>query len=496
MRFGRPRKARTQPRWLSWSLRRQLLVGILLPTLLVIAYNTYSQHQKTLVALNTAYDRTLLASAKSISEELDVKGYDDLAELRALVPYSAQEAFEADNQSRMFYRVSNLSGELISGYADLPIWRGTIPMRPPYAALVDFYNADFRGEPVRVAVLLQPVASAEGRTMAMIQVAETLELRQAAALQILWDTMARQLVLLCLIALIVVLVVQRATRPVRQLSTHLQQRAEDDLSPIDGASAPRELLPLIDATNDVMQRLSHLLAHQQRFVRDASHQLRTPLAVLKIQVQSALRDDLPHRQALEEIGVTVDRATQLANQMLALAKVEQLRQQSQPDVVRWDEILRDVAIDVSPLVAQSDLDFGIHTRAAPVLAHEWMLRELCRNLLHNAIRYSPAHGTLNVSLDADGEQARLVVSDSGPGIDAELANRLFQPFSAGDVQAGSGLGLAICLQIVRALDGSIELVNRTGARNEVRGLDAIVTMPLAHAGVRERVSNPRNALDE
>lgn len=496
MRFGRPRKVRTEPRWLSWSLRRQLLVGILLPTLLVIAYNTYSQHQKTLVALNTAYDRTLLASAKSISEELDVKGYDDLAELRALVPYSAQEAFEADNQSRMFYRVSNLSGELISGYADLPIWRGTIPMRPPYAALVDFYNADFRGEPVRVAVLLQPVASAEGRTMAMIQVAETLELRQAAALQILWDTMARQLVLLCLIALIVVLVVQRATRPVRQLSTHLQQRAEDDLSPIDGTSAPRELLPLIDATNDVMQRLSHLLAHQQRFVRDASHQLRTPLAVLKVQVQSALRDDLPHRQALEEIGVTVDRATQLANQMLALAKVEQLRQQSQPDVVRWDEILRDVAIDVSPLVAQSDLDFGIHTRAAPVLAHEWMLRELCRNLLHNAIRYSPAHGTLNVSLDADGEQARLVVSDSGPGIDAELANRLFQPFSAGDVQAGSGLGLAICLQIVRALDGSIELVNRTGARNEVRGLDAIVTMPLAHAGVLERVSNPRNTPDE
>lgn len=448
----RPAEQAEQASWRGWSLRRQLLVGILVPTLLLISFNTYSLYRKTLVALNTAYDRTLLASAKSISEELDVTGYDDLAELRATVPYSAQEAFEADNQSRMFYRVSNMHGELISGFAELPVWHGQIPPRPPYAALVDFYDAEFRGEPVRVAVLLQPVASAEGRGMAVIQVAETLEIRQAAALQIMQETIARQLVLLGVIALIVVLVVQRATRPVRQLSHAIQERAEDDLSPIGSASAPQELQPLVDATNDVMQRLSHLLEHQQRFVRDASHQLRTPLAVLKTQVQSALRDDLPHREALQEIGGTVDRATQLANQMLALAKVEQLRQQSQPGQARWDEILRDVALDISPLIAQKDLDFGIHTVPVRVQAHEWMLRELCRNLLHNAIRHTPEHGTLNVSLQLTDEGlARMTISDTGPGIDDELASRLFQPFSAGDVRTGSGLGLAICRQIVQAL---------------------------------------------
>ncbi|WP_228529706.1 sensor histidine kinase [Diaphorobacter caeni] len=456
-----------------------MLVGILVPTLLVICFNTWSLHRKALVALNTAYDRTLLASAKSISEELDVTGYDELAELRAIVPYSAQEAFETDNQSRLFYRVSNLQGELISGFAELPVWRGSIPARPPYAALVDFYDDHFRGAPVRVAVLLQPVSSSEGRGMAMIQVAETLELREAAALQILWDTMARQLMLIVVIALIVVLVVQRATRPVRQLSQTIQTRREDDLSPIDGASAPRELQPLIDATNDVMQRLSHLLEHQQRFVRDASHQLRTPLAVLKTQVQSALRDDLPHRQALEEIGGTIERATQLANQMLALAKVEQLRQQSQPAVVRWDDVLRDVALDISPLIAQSDLDFGIQTAPAPILAHEWMLRELCRNLLHNAIRHTPEHGALNVTLQVSGNEAVLTIADSGPGIDAELASRLFQPFSAGDVRAGSGLGLAICQQIVLAVGGSVALRNRVDGAGQILGLDAVVTLPHA-----------------
>lgn len=474
----RPAEQAEQASWRGWSLRRQLLVGILVPTLLLISFNTYSLYRKTLVALNTAYDRTLLASAKSISEELDVTGYDDLAELRATVPYSAQEAFEADNQSRMFYRVSNMHGELISGFAELPVWHGQIPPRPPYAALVDFYDAEFRGEPVRVAVLLQPVASAEGRGMAVIQVAETLEIRQAAALQIMQETIARQLVLLGVIALIVVLVVQRATRPVRQLSHAIQERAEDDLSPIGSASAPQELQPLVDATNDVMQRLSHLLEHQQRFVRDASHQLRTPLAVLKTQVQSALRDDLPHREALQEIGGTVDRATQLANQMLALAKVEQLRQQSQPGQARWDEVLRDVALDISPLIAQKDLDFGIHTVPVRVQAHEWMLRELCRNLLHNAIRHTPEHGTLNVSLQLTDEGlARMTISDTGPGIDDELASRLFQPFSAGDVRTGSGLGLAICRQIVQALGGSITLGNRLDHAGRIEGLDAGVLLP-------------------
>uniref|UniRef100_UPI0023519582 sensor histidine kinase n=3 Tax=Bacteria TaxID=2 RepID=UPI0023519582 len=127
---------------------------------------------------------------------------------------------------------------------------------------------------------------------------------------------------------------------------------------------------------------AHLLAHQTRFVRDASHQLRTPLAVLKVQVQSALRGDVAPQQALHEISDTVDRATQLANQMLALAKVEQLRQQSAPPVTRLDDELRAIALELSPLIAQRDIDFGIHTDPAPVQAHEWMLRELTRNLLH------------------------------------------------------------------------------------------------------------------
>ncbi|MDO8385168.1 MAG: sensor histidine kinase N-terminal domain-containing protein [Polaromonas sp.] len=463
------------------SLRRYLLLGILLPIGLLIVINTVSLYRQTLGAINIAYDRTLLASAKTIGEQLDVEGFDEQAVLRATVPYSALEAFEADNRSQLVYRVSSLQGEVISGFGELPFWRGRIPDQGAYAALVAFYDDSFRGNAVRVAVLLQPVSSARGRGMAVVQVAETLELRETLARKVLVDTLWRQALLVGVIALVVIVVVQRATRPVRRLSGELKARPEGDLTPVAAPDAPRELLPLIDATNQVMQRLQNLTDHQKRFVRDASHQLRTPLAVLKTQVQSALRGDVAPRQALHEIEDTVERATVLANQMLALAKVEQLRQQTGAGPQDWPEVLRSVVVDVSPLLADKDIDFEIATQPAMVQAHDWMLRELARNLLHNAIKHSPPGGALTVRLVSDGSWGALTVSDSGPGISAELSARLYQPFSAGDVRQGSGLGLAICREITQALGGSITLENRE-VHGRIAGLDATVRLPLVHNG--------------
>ena len=459
------------------SLRRQLLAGILIPLVLIVAFNTWSLYRQALAALNTAYDRTLLASAKSLGESLDVRGEGDAARLQANVPSAALEAFEADLQSRMAYRISTRQGVLLSGYDDLPMWHGQIPMQPPYAALVDFYDGQFRGEPVRMAVLLQPVASTTGRDVAVVQVAETLEIRHALARQILWDTLARQAALIALIAATVIVVVQRATRPVRALSHELQARPDDDLRPIAAPDAPRELQPLIAATNEHMRRQSDLLAQQQRFVRDASHQLRTPLAVLKAQVQSARRGDVAPPEALAEIEHTVDRATQLANQMLALAKVAQLQQQADVAPAQFDEVVRAVALDVAPLIAGKGLDFDLQTEPVTLRAHDWMLRELTRNLLHNAIRHTPAGGLLAITLARAGGEARLTVADGGPGVAPELAERLFQPFSAGAGGTGSGLGLAICHEIVQTLGGRIQLVNRMH-NGRVDGLDAIVSLPI------------------
>jgi two-component system, OmpR family, sensor histidine kinase TctE len=465
----------------AMSLRRYLLIGILAPVGLFVVINTVSLYRQALQAVNVAYDRTLLASAKSIGEQLDVVGFDEQAALRATVPYSALEAFEADTQSHLYYRVSNQGGDVVSGYADLPLWHGRIPDRGAYAALVDFYDDSFRGEPVRMAVLLQPVSSETGRGMAVVQVAETLELRRTLARKILIDTLWRQAVLVAVIALFAVLVVQRATRPVRRLSREMAQRPEGDLTPIAAPDAPRELLPLVDATNQVMNRLALLLDNQKRFVRDTAHQLRTPLAVLKTQVQSALHGDVEPRQALLEINDTVERATALANQMLSLAKVEQLRQQPGAPVNDLAEVVRTVALELSPLVADKDIDFDIATVPAPVRSHEWMLRELTRNLLHNAIKHTPAGQALSVRIAADRNSAALTIADTGAGIPDELRARLFQPFSPGDARSGSGLGLAICQEIAHALGGTISLENRE-AHGRIEGLDATVRLPLAENG--------------
>ena len=183
-------------RALAWlhrlSMRGRLLLGILLPVSVLVAANSFSLYQQAQAAANTAYDRTLLASAKAIGELLDVTGTPDAPRLLASVPYSALEAFEADNRSRIYFKITGFQGEMVSGFEGLPTWRGKVPDQGIYAALVDFYDGVYLGQPVRVAVLLQPVAGQVGQGMATIQVAETLELRQTLARQVLVDTLWRQ----------------------------------------------------------------------------------------------------------------------------------------------------------------------------------------------------------------------------------------------------------------------------------------------------------------
>ena len=460
------------------SLQKQLLGGILLPIALFIVVDTVSLYRQALDAVNVAYDRTLLASAKAIGELIHIAGEGPQAQLRASVPYSVLEAFEADNRSRMVYRVGDATGHWIDGDKEIRAWTGNLPDQGPYSALVDFYDDTVRGEAVRVAVLLQPVATGRERAMATVQVAETLEIRRDLARQILLDTLKRQILLIGVITVVVLLVVHRVTGPVRRLSQSLDQRGENDLTAITAADLPTEIQPLTDATNRVMARLMHLLEHQKRFVRDAAHQLRTPLAVLKVQVQSALRGDIQAQTALQDIEETVDRATLLANQMLNLAKVEQLRQQQEFTALDWTEIVHRLALEMSPLIAQKNINFDWVAEPCRVMAHEWMLRELVRNVLHNAIRFTPADGALSVRMHVSAQQAVLEIQDSGPGLSEVLQARLFQPFSTGDTRSGSGLGLTIAREIVLALNGAIELKNQAGGA-AAGGLLATIKLPLA-----------------
>jgi two-component system sensor histidine kinase TctE len=281
------------------------------------------------------------------------------------------------------------------------------------------------------------------------------------------------------IALVVVVVVQRATRPVRRLSASCR-RARGRPDAAAGPDAPRELLPLVDATNEVMSAAGPP-AGQPEALR-ARHLAPAAHAAGGAEDAGAVGAARRRRAAAgaAEINDTVDRATVLANQMLSLAKVEQLRQQADAAVTTGRRGGARVALDLAPLIADKDLDFDIETQPAPVLAHEWMLRELTRNLLHNAIKHTRGRA-LSVRVVADARTAALVVSDSGPGIPPSCSARLFQPFSAGDVRSGSGLGLAICHEIVLALGGTHQLENRE-KHGPYRGPGRHGALPLAENG--------------
>ena len=460
------------------SLRWRLLAGIVLPIALFMAVDAWLTHRHVLESITTAYDRSLLASARSIGELLQPVGQ----ELRVDVPYAALEIFDAGNEGRMVYRVSGLRGEFLSGYADLPAYTRTPPQRSAYAALVDFYDAEYGGERVRMAALYQPVSGAQLRGVALIQVAETLEIRERQARALLRDTLLRHAAMIVVVAGVAALVVARALRPVERLRDAVSARSEQDLSPLVTPGLPAELRPVTQAMNDLMARLAGLIGHQREFVRDASHQLRTPLAVLKTQAQNGLSGHTGERETLVAMHGTIDRAIRLANQMLALAKVEQVHQQDAPQPLDLCEPVREVALDLAPLIADRSLDFELDAdRPVSVLGHAWMLRELTRNLLHNAIRATPVGGGLIVRVESVAGQARLRVRDGGPGLTPARRAHLFEPFHTGGPSSGtsgSGLGLAICRQICERLGGEIRLVNR-GNEAAPLGLDAIVTLPLA-----------------
>jgi two-component system sensor histidine kinase TctE len=463
------------------SLRRYLIAWIIGPIAVFVLVDTVSLYRSAMQSINMAYDRSLLASARSIGEQLRVED----GRLQVDLPYTALEIFDVGGTGSMAYRISGFKGEFVAGYQDLPAYTGRIPQRGRYPALIDFYDDTYRGEPVRMAALYQPVASADARGMALIQVAETSDVREQLTRQILTETLWRQALLIAVVALVTWRVVTRALRPVEALRQTLHARTDRDLSRLDTPGLPSELQPIVGAVNELMERLARLMGRQRQFVRDASHQLRTPLAVLKTQAQNGLRGHADALATLSDMHRTVDRAIRLSNQMLALAKVEQADVDSAPERVDLNEVAAEVCLDLAPLVVERGIEFELVSPDSPVRVrgNAWMLREVCRNLLHNAIRATPSGGSLMILIEAarapDGRAwGQLTVRDTGPGIPPAQRKFLFEPFHTGHPTTGSGLGLAICRDVCERLGGEIALVNRE-QEGRVAGLDAVVRLPLA-----------------
>jgi two-component system sensor histidine kinase TctE len=374
------------------SLRNQLLRWLLVPLVLLVLLNTLSLYRDALDAADMAYDRSLLASTRALAERVTVRDGKVVAD----VPYVALDSFETDNLGRIYYRVGGLNGETVSGYGDLPRVPAKVPRSELYPALVRFYHATYNGEPVRIAALLQPVFDDSMRGIALIQVGETLDARRALSRRILLNTLVRQAILVVAVATLVWVAVRLVLRPLMRLKEVFETRALSDLSDVDQSLVHKEVRPLVAALNGSMARMQSLIASQRRFIADASHQLRTPLTVLKTQAELALRADDPEamRAIVRSIAGTTDSAVHLANRLLTLARVEHGGQADMAEVPLPD-VVRRVGLELALPAVQKQIDLALEAPdALPVRGQEMMLHELVSNLVDNAIRYTPRGGSV------------------------------------------------------------------------------------------------------
>ncbi|HEY6897079.1 MAG TPA: sensor histidine kinase N-terminal domain-containing protein [Rhodocyclaceae bacterium] len=457
------------------SLRRRVALWLLPPLLVLLAVNAYFSYSGALTAANLAYDRSLAASIKSIGE----RSYARNGEVVVDIPYSALEIFSEGAQEDVFYAVFGPNDKLITGYPDL-----RPPQLPQGDGVLKVGDAVFKGQAVRVGAMrkrLYDASIAGGDAALLLVVAETTESRTGLALELFYGSFTRQLVLVILGVVLVFAAVSTAFRPLLRLRDTLEQRAAEDLTPIAGGEVPSEVRPLIDAINRHMGRLAYMVEARKRFVADAAHQLRTPLAVLGTQADYGLRQQNPEEmhKSMQGLSRSIAELKRLTEQMLALSRVE----------AAGGLVLEKNRLDLAPLVRAAALDLAPLALAKQIdLAYEgaddglWLagngplLQEMAANLIDNAIRYSPAGGRVVVAADHDGSALLLRVSDEGPGIPAAEREQVFKRFyrllGQGD-ESGSGLGLSIVKEICLAHGGSISLDDADGGR----GLCVRVRLP-------------------
>jgi len=465
------------------SLRQQLLRWLILPLVGLVALNAWSLYHDALDAADVAYDRSLLSSTRALAERVTVRD----SKVVANVPYVALDSFETDTLGRIYYKVTGLEGETVSGYDDLPAVPANVPRSDLYPALVRFYHADYNGEPVRIAALLQPVYDDTMRGIALIQVGETLDARQALSRRILFSTLLRQALLVLAVATLVWFAVRLVLRPLMRLKHAVETRPLSDLSDIDGALVHKEVRPLVAAMNGAMARMQGLVASQRRFIADASHQLRTPLAVLKTQAELALRENDPQamRAIVQSIAGTTDAAIHLANRLLTLARIEHGNGNAQMAPVSLAGLAGQVGLELAVPAVAKHIDLALEAEEGAdttVDGQELLLHEMVSNLVDNAIRYTPRGGHVLVRVGRHAGSVLLEVADSGPGIGAGDADKVFMPFYRAQATleanpGGTGLGLAIVRDIAVMHGATLALGTGAGGR----GLRVTVTFP---AGAR------------
>jgi two-component system sensor histidine kinase TctE len=439
------------------SLFGEILDWMLAPLLLLWPMSVTLTYVVAQTIANAPFDRNIADAVTVLANH--VRASEGSVTLQ--LPMSARDILRADPTDHVYYMVLGLRGEFVAGDAELPI-----PSEDdkPTPRDVQFRFERLRGEEIRVAYTWAEFTRNGKTEYALVQIAETLDKRSQLANEIIRGVIIPQFLVLPVAVLLVWFGLSRGLAPLAALRERIRARRPDDESPIDPRAAPEEIAPLVDSFNELLTRLSQNLQAQQRFLADAAHQMKTPLAGLLTQAELALRETDPQelRRSLRHIARSTERATHLVNQLLALARAEHTA--SDPanfQVIDLIPLARRVVGDMVHEAITRSLDLGFEGDEGParIVAAPLLVRELLRNLIENSLRYTPAPGTVTVRVRQDAESVFLEVEDTGPGIPEFERQRVFDRFYRilGTNVDGSGLGLAIVREIAEQHDALIRV---------------------------------------
>jgi two-component system sensor histidine kinase TctE len=449
------------------GLRRRLLVMLIVPLVLLALLNAWLDYRS---ADNVAaqQDQRLLALIPLVADS--VIGGSPSGEQPLLLLPPAVEAFLNERPAYSAYALLDPDGRVLAGSS----WLGALP---PAGNEPEFHSEENAGVTWRIVQQRQQSVLGD----IVVVVADGSDPRQQWARSILLKVLLPNLVLVAAAAFAVRWAVQRALKPLLDLKEEVEGRSPRDLNAIDEAASPEEVRPLVLSLNRLFGLVNAQAESQRRFVADAAHQLRTPLAGLQAQVEAWAQAagnqpgdtlTLPSDQVRKLRGAT-RRTSQLANQLLALSRADARGMQSQPmqqvDLKALCESILETQLDAA---SAKHIDLGLDVQPVTVMGHEWLLRELLTNLVDNAVRYTPAGGTVTIHCLRQDGAALLAVEDDGPGVPATERPRILERFYRvqGTQGEGNGLGLAIAEEIARVHHSHLHLQEGHGGRGLKVGL--------------------------
>jgi two-component system sensor histidine kinase TctE len=433
------------------SLRRQLLLWLLLPQLALWAGGGLLAYRIALSYAERGIDQSLTQSVRALARQVKPVGSGLLIDF----PKAAQDVLEQDPKDRISYMVSSPPGQFLLGNQRLPqpteaLTRSGTPLL--YGGMLD-------GKPLRIVALDVMYGEAASPQTLRVQVGKGLAMQQRIAGELVADMLAPLLALGGLLSLLVYGGIRRGLAPLTRLTAQLEHRSVNALSPIGMTEAPSEVHALVQAVNGLLGEVARSVNQEKRFIHDAAHQLRTPLAGLISQVELAQRetDDPALSQRLAKVLTGAQRSAHLVHQLLSLARSEgQVRRET----IDLAALAREVAREWIPRALTAGIDLGYEgADQLPMQGDAMQLREAMLNLIDNALRYTPRNSRVTLRVQPSGQGALLMVEDNGPGLSEDDMVHVFQRFwRSSEVVGGCGLGLAIVREIARRHGGEAQVV--------------------------------------